>query len=116
MSEAETHAKAIIALETRFAEAHWPVEETRDRDKTYNKMSRQELDDLAPELPWDVYLEEIGMGEQGEFIIMEQEVTSKKVEVDPKTGKEKVLSEQKKTDKKVDPAKIAAPAPKKDKK
>ncbi len=64
-------AERIIALETRFAEAHWPAEDTRDREKTYNKMSRDELQDLAAEFPWGIYLEAVGLPDQNVFIIQE---------------------------------------------
>jgi OOP family OmpA-OmpF porin len=50
-----------------------------------------------------------------EFNIVEQDVTQKKVEIDPKTGKEKVIEEKKSTEKKEEPAPAAkdakAPAP-----
>ncbi len=58
-----------------------------------------------------------------EFVIVEQDITQKKVEVDPTTGKEKVIEERKTTEKKEDAAGDAAkpdatapkklPAPKK---
>jgi len=69
-SDAAKHADSIIALETEVAKAHWPVEETRDLDKTYNKMSRDELKKLAPDFPWDVYLNALGLKNQKDFIVM----------------------------------------------
>ncbi len=62
-------ADRIIALETNVAKAHWPIEETRDLDKTYNKMSRDDLKKLAPDFPWDAYLNALGMKSQKEFIV-----------------------------------------------
>jgi len=47
-----------------------------------------------------------------EFNVLEQDVTKKKVEIDPKTGKEKVVEEQKLTEKKA--AETAPAADKKD--
>jgi putative endopeptidase len=70
-SEPGTRADKIIAAETKVAEAHWPVEQTRDVDKTYNKMSRQDLKKLAPDFPWDPYLNALGLKSQKEFIVME---------------------------------------------
>lgn len=63
-------AERILALETRVAEAHWPAEDTRDLDKTYNKLSREEVRKLAPEFPWNPYFHALGMDSQQEFIIM----------------------------------------------
>ena len=68
-TDAGARADKIVALETRLAEAHWPVEETRDLDKTYNKMSRADLKKLAPGFPWDAYLSALLMKNQGEFIV-----------------------------------------------
>jgi putative endopeptidase len=45
-------ASAIVALESRLAEAHWPRAESRDRDKTYNPMTFAELEQAAPGFPW----------------------------------------------------------------
>jgi predicted metalloendopeptidase len=69
-SEPSMRAERILALETRFAEAHWPSEDMRDIDKTYNKMSRKELQELAPDFPWTRYLGTVGFENQDEFIIM----------------------------------------------
>jgi predicted metalloendopeptidase len=62
-------ADSVLALEKRIAGAHWPVEETRDLDKTYNKMSQADLKKLAPEFPWDTYLAAVAMKSQKEFIV-----------------------------------------------
>jgi predicted metalloendopeptidase len=69
-SDAAMRAARIVAMETRLAEAHWPSEATRDVDKTYNKMSSAELASSAPGLPWKIYLDELGLGEHREFIVM----------------------------------------------
>jgi putative endopeptidase len=47
-SNAPARAQAILALETRIAQAHWPRAESRDADKTYNKMSIAQLAKRAP--------------------------------------------------------------------
>jgi putative endopeptidase len=46
-------AGAVYALEVRIAEAHWPAEQRRDADKTYNLMSIEQLEKLAPQYPWN---------------------------------------------------------------
>ena len=45
---ADSRAKAILALETEVAKAHWTPAESRDADKTYNKMSLAQLGRRAP--------------------------------------------------------------------
>ncbi|RYF94058.1 MAG: peptidase M13 [Caulobacteraceae bacterium] len=54
----EANAKAIVAFETRLAEASWTRAERRDRDKTYNPMSRAELAAYTPGFDWNAYLAE----------------------------------------------------------
>lgn len=70
MTDPAMRAERILAMETRVAEAHWPAEDTRDLDKTYNKLSRDEIRKLAPDFPWSPYLQALGMGSQKEFIVM----------------------------------------------
>ncbi len=69
-SEPGMRADRILALETRIAEVHWPNEDMREVDKTYNKMTRKELAELAPEFPWSDYFNALGMAGQDEFIVM----------------------------------------------
>jgi predicted metalloendopeptidase len=69
-SDAGVRADRIIAMETEVAKAHWPVEQTRDLDKTYNKMNRADLKKLAPDFPWDPYLGALAMNSQNDFIVM----------------------------------------------
>jgi putative endopeptidase len=45
---AAARAKAILDLETKVAKAHWTRVESRDADKTYNKMTLAELGKKAP--------------------------------------------------------------------
>jgi len=68
-SDPGVRADSILALEKRIATCHWPVEQTRDLDKTYNKVSRDDLKKLAPEFPWETYLGALGMKSQKDFIV-----------------------------------------------
>jgi putative endopeptidase len=52
----EANAKAIVALETEIAQASWTRAAQRDRDKTYNPMSVQELAGFAPGFDWQALL------------------------------------------------------------
>ena len=66
---AKTRAEAIIDFETAMAKNYWTRVELRNRDKTYNKMSRAELVELTQGLPTQLMLDEIGLGEQESFIV-----------------------------------------------
>ncbi len=58
---AEAAADAIVALETRIAEAHWTRAQSRDRDRTYNPMTLAELQRDAPGFPWAAYFRAAGI-------------------------------------------------------
>ena len=62
-------ADAIMALETKIAEIHWPIEKLRDRDANYNAKNRASLKAFAPEFPWDEILTAGGLGAQDHFIV-----------------------------------------------
>ena len=49
-------AKDIIAFETKIAEGSWTRAERRNRDLTYNPMTRAELAAYTPGFDWDAYL------------------------------------------------------------
>ena len=49
-------AKAILAFETGIAKAHWTRIESRDADKTYNRMTVARLTKLAPGFDFATYL------------------------------------------------------------
>ena len=51
-AQPEQAADAVLALETRIAEASWTKVEQRDADKTYNPMTIAELEKAAPGFPW----------------------------------------------------------------
>jgi putative endopeptidase len=66
---AAARAAAILAFETRLAQAHWSRVENRDDEKTYNKMSPAELARLAPGFDWNRYLSEAGFPTQGSILV-----------------------------------------------
>ena len=59
-TEAKAAAEAVLALETRLAKASRTRTELRDREKNYHKLSRTELEQLTPRLPWGAYFEAAG--------------------------------------------------------
>jgi putative endopeptidase len=52
----EEAARAVLALETRIAEASWTKTEQRDTNKIYHPMSLTELKAYAPGFDWDAFL------------------------------------------------------------
>jgi len=65
------NADAIVAVEQKIAEIHWPREKSRNRDLTYNPKSRADLKTFAPDFPWDAGLEAYGIPQQNEFIVVQ---------------------------------------------
>ncbi|SMF61781.1 M13 family metallopeptidase [Allosphingosinicella indica] len=64
-------AKAVYDFERAIAEAHWPLADSRDADKTYNPMTLAELKAKAPGLDWDAYLGAAGLGGRPTYIVGE---------------------------------------------
>lgn len=59
-SDAEARAQAIVAFETEIAKVHWTRIDSRDRTKTYNKMSVADLAKMAPGFDFATYLKGVG--------------------------------------------------------
>jgi len=72
IENAERRAKKVLAFETDLAEGHWEPVKRRDRDLTYNKMSRAELKTMAPGMPWDQIFKDVGLGGQQTLIVREK--------------------------------------------
>jgi putative endopeptidase len=64
-------AKAVVAFETRIAEASWSKAEQRDIDKVYNPETPAELAALTPGFAWDRYLAGAGLGDVKRVIVAE---------------------------------------------
>jgi putative endopeptidase len=78
---AAKNATAILALETRIAEQHWPIAERREREKTYNPRTIAELQKEAPQFPWKVYMEAQGYGGESKVIVQENTAMPKLAQV-----------------------------------
>lgn len=70
--DAKTRAENVLKYETDLAEGHWEPVKRRDRDLTYNKMSRAELKTIAPGMPWDQIFKDVGLGNQDRLIVREK--------------------------------------------
>ncbi|MBU2894477.1 M13 family metallopeptidase [Colwellia sp. D2M02] len=53
-------AEAVLALETKIAQGHWPREKRRNRDLTLNQIKRADLTKEYPGFNWDLYFEQTG--------------------------------------------------------
>jgi predicted metalloendopeptidase len=70
--DAAAKAKAILAFETELAQVQWNRVELRDPNKSYNKMSVDELAKLAPDYDWKAALAAAGVGNKASYVIVGQ--------------------------------------------
>ena len=54
-TDAGDQARRVMALESRLAAGHWDKVQSRDVVKTYNLMSRSELEAAAPAFDWEAW-------------------------------------------------------------
>jgi putative endopeptidase len=66
---APARAAAILAFETRLAQAHWTRVENRDDEKTYNKMTPAQLARLAPGFDFARFMSEAGFSGQPNLLV-----------------------------------------------
>ena len=59
--DADARAAAIVAFETQIARAHWTRIDSRDADKTYNRMTLADLARAAPGFDFAAYLKAGGL-------------------------------------------------------
>jgi len=59
-AKAAENAKAVMALETRMAEASMTRVDRRDPDKTYHRQTLTEIAKLTPNFSWTAYLKNVG--------------------------------------------------------
>lgn len=57
---AQKNAGTVLKIETQFAKASFTNIENQDPNKTYNKMTIEELTKLSPGFNWQTYMQEIG--------------------------------------------------------
>jgi len=69
-------AAAVYALEEQIAHVHWPAAERRQAEKVYNPMAIGELEQFAPQFPWQAYLVAAGVNSRsprGERVVIVHE-------------------------------------------
>lgn len=69
IDRAEERAGDILALETALSSVQWDPSQLRDREANYHLMARTDLPGYAPGFPWQVFLEERGVGDVDEIIL-----------------------------------------------
>jgi putative endopeptidase len=69
---ADANAAAVVAFETRIADASWAKSEQRDIEKTYNPKTTAEIAKLMPGFPWRAFLQGAGLGGVDRVIVAEK--------------------------------------------
>ena len=61
LADMDARAAAIVAFETQIARAHWTRIDSRDADKTYNKLTLAALQKAAPGFDFAAYFKANGL-------------------------------------------------------
>ncbi len=69
ISNGNSAANNIMALETSLAEFHWTRVATRDSEKRYNKFATKKLNSLTSKFNWKAFLAAEGVASQKDIII-----------------------------------------------
>ena len=69
LANAKESAINIMALETKLADFHWTRVETRDSEKSYNKIATNDLSSLTDKFNWQAFLAAEGVAKQKDIII-----------------------------------------------
>ncbi|MEO8935395.1 MAG: M13 family peptidase, partial [Burkholderiaceae bacterium] len=70
--DAAAKAKAVVALETRIAQAQWTRVQNRDPVKTYNVVAIADLPKLAPHIDWPRYLAASRIAGKADSVVISQ--------------------------------------------
>ena len=68
-ADAQNKANSVFELETRLAKVSYTRLERRDPNRTYNKLSFEEIQSLSPSIQWEQYFTGIGVDKPAEVII-----------------------------------------------
>lgn len=69
IGNAEARGRAVLAVESKLAEYHWPAADTRDVEKIYNPYATADLPGLTANIDWPAYLEAAGVGGREQVIV-----------------------------------------------
>ncbi len=65
----ESISNKVMEIETSMADKHWTRVENRDRDKTYNKYTIQQLSELTPNFNWHSFLTDAELSKADNAIV-----------------------------------------------
>lgn len=68
-SNADARAAAVLGFEKALATAHWTRVESRDADKTYNKLLFSDIVARAPGYPWASFAQGAGLPMNGSYLV-----------------------------------------------
>lgn len=77
----QANAKAILAMETRIAEAHWTRAESRQREKTYNPVETTAFATYAPGFDWARYFAAAGVDTSPRVVVRQNTAVPKIAQV-----------------------------------
>ncbi len=69
---ADAQAGAVVAFETRLAQAHWARADRRDPDRTYNPVAVAALQHDAPRFDWATFLAHAGLARADTLVLAEK--------------------------------------------
>lgn len=78
--DAADAAARVLALETEIAKAHWDRTVGRNRNLTYNKMSKGDLIAMGGEFPVETMLAGLKVADQAEFVVRQVTPTAEEIE------------------------------------
>ncbi|MEO8742249.1 MAG: M13 family metallopeptidase N-terminal domain-containing protein, partial [Lysobacteraceae bacterium] len=70
--DSDAAAKDVVTFETKIADVSWSKVEQRDPVATYNPMSIDELQKLAPDFAWTGFLKEARLGNLQRIVVAEK--------------------------------------------
>ncbi|MEM7459803.1 MAG: M13 family metallopeptidase [Pseudomonadota bacterium] len=73
-------AGRVMALETEIAKAHWDRTVGRNRNLTYNKLSKDDFIAMAGDFPLALMLSEIGLEDQSQFVVRQVQPDAAEIE------------------------------------
>lgn len=75
--DAATEAAAIVALETKIAQAHESIVDSEDVHKANNPWPRAAFASKAPGIDWDAYFTAAGLADQPTFVVWQPNTVTK---------------------------------------
>ncbi|WP_439619842.1 M13 family metallopeptidase [Hyphomonas sp.] len=77
--DAAAAADSVIAVETDIAKAHWDRAAGRNRNLTYNKVTRDELIAMGGDFPTALLIDALGLGDQSGFVVRQVTPTEEEI-------------------------------------